>query len=125
MEFLFSRYNGDGKYFTSVFHPILFTLNTDHMNTLSKIVIGITALMAGVGIGMLIAPDTGVETQSKIKNNAQAILKRLIASAQRKGEEVIDRVDDVTDKAKAKVNQAKGYLKAESNHIKGKLEGAV
>lgn len=95
------------------------------MNTLSKIVIGITALMAGVGIGMLIAPDTGVETQAKIKNNAQAVLKRLIASAQRKGEEVVDRVDDMTDKAKAKVNQAKGYLKAESNHVKNKLESAV
>lgn len=113
------------------------------MNTGSKILIGITAAaLAGVGIGMLIAPNSGSESRKKLKKNTNDVANRLLQIVRSNGEsfkdaaeEVADdvkskyrqakgKVEEVVDDVKAGYNQAKGYAQAEMNHNEEKAKAA-
>lgn len=95
------------------------------MNTGSKILVGITAAaLAGVGIGMLIAPNSGSESRKKLKKGTNDIANKLLQLVRSNSDSLTETANEVVDEVKAKYNQAKGYAKSEMNHIEEKVKKA-
>lgn len=59
------------------------------------------ALAAGIGIGMLIAPDKGSATRKKLRNNIDDLK-----------DQAQDRIDDLADNAKDAINSASRKTKS-------------
>lgn len=84
------------------------------MTTENKILLGVTAAaLAGVGIGLLIAPASGTETRDQIRKGANGMATRLLNVVNSTGEQVKDKATEVVEEAKTAYKQAKGYVKAE------------
>ncbi len=59
-------------------------------NAYKIIFTGFTALVSGVAIGVLLAPDCGADTRRKISDTAENIRKRIMGFAARSGHTVDD-----------------------------------
>lgn len=96
------------------------------MSTESKVILGVTAAaLAGVGIGMLVAPCSGAESRGKIRENVNTLANHLLEVVRSNGSTFGEQAEEITDAAKAKFNEAKGYLKSEAGHAKGRMEEIV
>lgn len=124
------------------------------MTTQSKILLGIAgAALAGVAIGLLVAPCSGEETRANIRKNVNSMandmldtlrnggtvseqVNNLVDTAKAKFQEakgyvnaksgtLVDQVDEVADTVKAKYHEAKGYAKAEANTLRNQMDQAV
>lgn len=84
------------------------------MTTENKILLGVTAAaLAGVGIGLLIAPTSGTETRDQIRKGANGMATRLLNLVNATSEDVKEKASEVVEDAKTAYKQAKGYVKAE------------
>ncbi len=93
------------------------------MNSDSKVILGMAAAaLVGVGIGMLVAPCSGDETRSNLREKTNSIANRLLTALRDNGRNVSDTFSDVADNVKSTYNQAKGYVKSEANHARSKME---
>jgi len=93
------------------------------MNTGSKILVGITAAaLAGVGIGLLIAPNSGTESRKKLKKGTNDIANKLLELVRSNGESIRGKAHEVVEDVKATYNQAKGYAHSEVNHMEEKAK---
>lgn len=96
------------------------------MSTENKFIIGFAAAaLAGVGIGMLMAPYSGSETREKLREGTNDVANRLLDAVRSNGDSLKDKANEVIDDAKSAYNQAKGYAKSEANHIEKKISKAV
>lgn len=124
------------------------------MSNQSKILLGVAgAALTGVVIGLLVAPCSGEETRNKVRKNVNAAAQDLLNALQNSGSlteqvgqmvdtakakfneakgymnsksgTIVDQVEEVADTVKAKYNEAKGYVKAEANTFKNQVEAAV
>lgn len=95
------------------------------MNTGIKILAGITAAtLVGVGIGVLIAPNSGAESRKKLKKGTNDVANKLLELVRSNGESIRDKAHEVVEDVKATYNQAKGYAHSELNHLEEKVKKA-
>ncbi len=86
-------------------------LNLIHMNTTSRVLLGISvAAAAGVVAGMLLAPEKGLETQQKIKETANDWLSKLL-TALASGQEI------ATDATKKVVSATEEFARGASRTV--------
>ena len=79
------------------------------MSKESNVALGIAAAaLAGLAIGILVAPSSGEETRGKIRKGTNKLTNRLIETLESGRSAVSENVDAVTEKAKSAFNQAKG-----------------
>ncbi len=92
------------------------------MSTENKVIVGLAAAaLAGVGIGLLIAPNSGEESREKLREGTNSIANKLLNVVRSNGESLKEKATDVIDDAKSAYNQAKGYAKSEINHVEEKM----
>lgn len=70
------------------------------------------AALAGVTIGLLVAPDSGKKTREKLRDSSN----KLLDVVRNNGNAMRGKATDIIDDAKSAYNQAKGYAKSEMNH---------
>lgn len=93
------------------------------MNTESKVLLGIAAAaLAGVAIGMLVAPSSGEETRSKIRKQTNKLTNRMIDALETGKSVFSENVDAVTNKVKSAYNEAKGSVNSDINRAKKQVE---
>lgn len=93
------------------------------MNNESKVVLGIAAAaLAGLAIGLLVAPASGDETRAKIRKKTNKLTNRMIDALESGKSTVSENVDAVTEKVKSVFNEAKGSLKSDVNRAKNQIE---
>jgi len=93
------------------------------MNKQYKVVIGIVAAaLAGVGIGMLMSPNSGKKNLEKLLKASDKIAKKVRKAAQHSNDSIEEFAQETIAKAKATLNQAKGFVKSESNNVKEKMD---
>lgn len=96
------------------------------MSTESKVLLGVAgAALAGLAIGMLTAPCSGDETREKLRGNVNTLSNRLLDALRSESGTFADKVEDAVDTAKAKFNEAKGYVRAEANHVRNQVENSL
>lgn len=85
------------------------------MTNSSKIAIGLAAAaLAGVGIGLLIAPESGDNTRENIRKGVNDLANNALDTLKDSQETIGEKVEGAVDTAKAKYNEALGYMKAET-----------
>ncbi len=90
-----------------------------------KVALGIVAAaLAGIGIGMLISPNSGKKNREKLLKASDKITKKVRKVAQDSNNSIEEFAQETIERAKAALNQAKGYAKAEANNLKEKLDKA-
>lgn len=96
------------------------------MSNQFKIVLGVVAAaLAGAGIGMLLSPNSGKKNQKKLRKASDQITKKMRKVAKDSTDSLEEFAQETIDKAKNTLNQAKGYVKGESNNVKEKLDKVV
>lgn len=88
------------------------------MSTEKNVLIGFAAAaLAGVTIGLLVAPDSGKNTREKLRQGSNKLLDVVRSNR----ETIKEKATDIIDDAKSAFNQAKGYAKSEINHAKSEM----
>lgn len=96
------------------------------MSTENKIIVGFAAAaLAGIGIGLLMAPYSGSESREKLRKGTNDIANKLLDVVNSNSDTLKEKAGDVIDSAKNVYNQAKGYAKSEMNHAKKDIREAV
>nr|WP_295931031.1 YtxH domain-containing protein [uncultured Dyadobacter sp.] len=80
-----------------------------------NIILGIvTAAIAGVAIGMLIAPDDGKKTIKKLRKKTNSLAGDLIAALEKSKEKAAEAADELKNEGSAYANEAadkvEGYV---------------
>lgn len=84
------------------------------MSTESKIIVGFAAAaLAGVGIGMLLAPYSGTESRDKIRKGTNDIANKLLDMVNTNGQALKTKAGEVIDNARSAYQQAKGHAQEE------------
>lgn len=88
------------------------------MNTESKIIIGFAAAaLAGVGIGMLMAPYSGTESRDKIRKGTNDVANKLLDMVNTNGQALKEKAGEVIDTARSAYKQVKGQAKEEVGEV--------
>ncbi|HOY04951.1 MAG TPA: YtxH domain-containing protein [Saprospiraceae bacterium] len=96
------------------------------MSTESKIIVGFAAAaLAGIGIGLLMAPYSGTESRDKLRKGTNDIANKLLDMVNTNGQALKEKAGDVVDHAKNAYNQVKGQAKSEVEDAKKELSRAV
>lgn len=87
----------------------------------NKIILGIvTAAIAGVAIGLLIAPDDGRKTIKKIKKKTNSLAGELIDALEKSKTKAGEAASELADEGKAYgediANKAEGYTETVKHH---------
>lgn len=84
------------------------------MSTESKIIVGFAAAaLAGVGIGMLLAPYSGTESRDKIRKGTNDIAHKLLDMVNTNGQALKEKAGEVIDNARNAYHQVKGHAREE------------
>ncbi len=93
------------------------------MNKQYKVVIGtVAAALAGIGIGMLLSPNSGKKNRKKLLKASDKIAQKVRKAAQDSKGSVKELAQEAKEKANATLNQAKSFVKSESNNVKEKMD---
>ena len=93
------------------------------MTTESKVVLGIAAAtLAGLAIGLLVAPASGEKTISQIRKQTNKLANRLVDVLEYGKSTVSENVEEAKDKVKDAYHEAKGMAKSEVNRVKNQVE---
>ncbi len=96
------------------------------MSKENKVIIGFAAAaLAGIGIGLLLAPHSGTKSRKKIRQGTNDMANKLMDVVTSKGDTLKEKASEVVENAKSAFNQAKGYAKSEVNHAKKEIDEAV
>jgi gas vesicle protein len=96
------------------------------MSTESKIIVGFAAAaLAGIGIGLLMAPYSGTESRDKLRKGTNDIANKLLDMVNSNGQALKEKAGEVVDNAKNAYNQVKGQAKSEVEDAKKELSRAV
>ena len=94
------------------------------MNDMSKLLVTLTAgFAAGVVAGVLFAPEMGEKTRENIKNKAGELGEELDKHYQVELEKLKNKVSDLTDELKSKIDESGIQDKAEE--MKSKVADAA
>ncbi|HMX41053.1 MAG TPA: YtxH domain-containing protein [Saprospiraceae bacterium] len=95
------------------------------MTTQGKILLGVAgAALTGVAIGLLVAPCSGEETRTNIRKNVNSMANDMLDTL-RNGGSISEQVSSLVDSAKAKYNEAKGYVNSKSSTFAEQVEDAA
>ncbi len=95
------------------------------MNKEYKVALGIlSAALAGIGIGMLISPDSGKKNREKLRKASDDFANKARKMAQDSNDTIEEFAQETIEKAKVALGQAKSYVKVEANNVKEKLDKA-
>lgn len=95
------------------------------MTNRSKLFIGLgilSAATAGVTIGLAFAPDKGSKTRYKLKRGINDIANTLLDYINSSRSTVMNKGEEVIDRAKAKGNELKGYAKAKVEELEEEVK---
>lgn len=97
-----------------------------NMSTESKVIIGFTAAaLAGIGIGMLLAPYSGTESREKIRQGTNNTANKLLDMVNTNGQALKEKAEDAIGQAKSAYQNAKGQVMDELENSKKELKRAV
>lgn len=92
----------------------------------NRVLVGMAAAaLAGVAIGILVAPFSGKESRNKLRSKATDLTDQITDAINANTEALKGKAEEVTEKAKNVYQQAKGFVKSEINHLKKDAEETV
>jgi gas vesicle protein len=87
-----------------------------------NILIGVAAAaLAGLGIGMLVAPHSGKKTRERLQDGSN----RFLDTVRSKRQAVKERASEIADDTRAAFDDAKSYAKSEMNHVEEKMSKKI